>query len=278
MCTELALTFGAYLLLTVCMLRSVLLPWLCCLLPLFPLQAQIAPTAPKMPVSGDSIVRRALWQRPVSRVVLVPTLLLTAGALTTHRVELLESDEEMREEIREHMGRPTTTLDNQLRYLPGAVTLGLGLAGVPGRHKPVDQLLLAALAFTLNDAATSNLKNLTQVQRPDGSDFHSFPSQHTSLAFASATFLHKEYGGRSIWYSLGGYGVAATTGGIRMAKDAHWLSDVLAGAGVGILSTEAAYWLYPRLMKPMRRMLGSRALVVPSYQQGAVGATAVVRL
>ena len=260
------------------MFRSVLLPWLCCLLPLFPLQAQTAPAAPITPVSGDSTGRRALWQRPVGRALLVPTLLLTAGALTTHRVELLETDEELREEIREHMGRPTTTIDNQLRYLPGAVTLGLGLAGVPGRHKPLDQLLLAALAFTLNDAVTSNLKKLTQVQRPDGSDFHSFPSQHTSLAFASATFLHKEYGGRSVWYSLGGYSVAAATGGIRMTKDAHWLSDVLAGAGVGILSTEAAYWLYPRLMKPMRKVLGSRALVVPSYQQGTIGATAVVRL
>ncbi len=260
------------------MSRFVLLPWLCCLLPLFPSQAQTAPAEPVKACAVDSTGRLPLWQRPVGRALLVPTLLLTAGALTTHRVELLESDEEMREEIREHMGRPRTTLDNQLRYLPGAVTLGLGLAGVPGRHKPVDQVLLAALGFTLNDAVTSNLKKLTQVQRPDGSDFHSFPSQHTSLAFASATFLHKEYGGRSIWYSIGGYGVAAATGGIRMAKDAHWLSDVLAGAGVGILSTEAAYWLYPRIMKPLHKVLGNRALVVPSYQQGAFGATAVVRL
>ncbi|WP_190242751.1 phosphatase PAP2 family protein [Hymenobacter lapidiphilus] len=192
-------------------------------------------------------------------------------------MELLETDEEAREEIREHMGRPVSTLDNQMRYLPGAFALGLGLAGVPGRHRPADQLLLAALAFTLNDALTSNLKRLTQVQRPDGSDFHSFPSQHTSLAFASATFLHKEYGGRSAWYSIGGYGMAAATGGVRMAKDAHWLSDVLAGAGVGILSTEAAYWLYPRVMKPVRKLLGNRALVVPSYQQGAVGAMAIIR-
>lgn len=260
------------------MTRSLLLPWLCCLLPLLPCRAQTTLFAPAMLGASDSTAHRPLRQRPVGRALLVPALLVTAGALTTHRVKALQSDEELREEIREHIARPTTTLDNQLRYLPGAVTLGLGLAGVPGRHKPVDQLLLAALAFTLNDAVTSNLKKLTQVQRPDGSNFHSFPSQHTSLAFASATFLHKEYGGRSLWYSLGGYGVAAATGGIRLAKDAHWLSDVLAGAGVGILSTEAAYWLYPRLMKPMRKVMGSRALVVPSYQQGALGATAVVRL
>lgn len=275
MCTELRPTFGAYLLLF-CMPRSVLLPWLCWLLPLFPSRAQTGPAVSVPPSLRDSTARPPLWQRPVARALLVPTLLLTAGALTTHRVEALESDEELREEIREHMGRPTTTLDNQLRYLPGAVTLGLGLAGVPGRHKPVDQLLLSALAFTLNDAVTSNLKKLTQVQRPDGSDFHSFPSQHTSLAFASATFLHKEYGGRSVWYSVGGYSVAAATGGIRMAKDVHWFSDVLAGAGVGILSTQAAYWLYPLVTKPLRKVLGNRALVVPSYQQGAIGATAVM--
>ena len=218
------------------------------------------------------------WRRPAVRALLVPTLLLTAGALTTHRVELLETDEETREEIREHLARPITTLDNQMRYLPGAVALGLSVAGVPGQHKLTDQLLLAALAFTLNDAITSNLKRLTHVQRPDGSNFHSFPSQHTSLAFASATFLHKEYGPRSVWYSVGGYSVAAATGGVRMAKDVHWLSDVLAGAGVGILSTETAYWLYPRLMRPLRKVLGRHAVVLPSYQQGAVGALVVFAL
>ncbi|WP_051718811.1 phosphatase PAP2 family protein [Hymenobacter sp. IS2118] len=260
-----------------------LLAVLACLLLWLPLRAQqLAPLPASAP---DSLVQvRAapgpprLWQRPVVRQLLPPVLLLTAGALTTHKVALLETDEETREEIREHVGRPLTQLDNQMRYLPGAVALGLGLAGVRGRHRPVDQLLLAALAFTLNDAATSNLKKLTQVQRPDGSDYHSFPSQHTSLAFASATLLHKEYGGRSAWYSVGGYSVAAATAGIRMAKDVHWLSDVLAGAGVGILSTEAAYWLYPRVTKPLRKVLGNRALVLPSYQQGAFGAMAVVRL
>ncbi|OGX83946.1 hypothetical protein BEN47_17110 [Hymenobacter lapidarius] len=191
-----------------------LLATLACLLPWLPLRAQQLPAAPAH--SPDSLVaQRAapvpqrLWQRSTVRKLLPPALLLTAGALTTHRVALLETDEETREEIREHLSQPLTHLDNQMRYLPGAVALGLGLAGVPGRHKPVDQLLLAALAFTLNDALTGNLKKLTHVQRPDGSDFHSFPSQHTSLAFASATVLHKEYGGRSRWYSVGGYSVAA---------------------------------------------------------------------
>lgn len=218
-------------------------------------------------------------QRPVMRALLAPVLLLSAGALTTEKIELFETDEGVREEIREHWARPLTQIDNQLRYLPGVVTIGLGLAGVRGRHTPVNQVLLGALAFTLNDALTSNVKKLTQVERPDHSNFHSFPSQHTSVAFAAATFLHKEYGQRSVWYSIGGYSAAAATGSLRMAKDVHWLSDVLAGAGVGILSTEVAYWLYPRVQRQLQKITGNQRLIVlPSYQGGAAGATMVLVL
>ncbi|WP_303311544.1 phosphatase PAP2 family protein [Hymenobacter sp. BT730] len=216
--------------------------------------------------------------RSCMRPLFVPSLLLGAGALMMAERQVLETDEELHEEIREHMARPTTTIDNQLRYLPGVATLGLGLAGVKGRHTPVDQLMLGALTYSINDAVTSHLKKLTHVQRPDGSNYHSFPSQHTSTAFAAATFLHQEYGGRSLWYSIGGYSVAATTGGMRMVKDAHWLSDVLAGAGIGILSTEAAYWLYPHLQRPLQRMVGRHAMVLPNYQLRAAGLTAVVVL
>ena len=32
-----------------------------------------------------------------------------------------------------------------------------------------------------------------------------------------------------------------------MYNNRHWLTDVAAGAGIGILSTKIAYWLYPFL-------------------------------
>jgi hypothetical protein len=177
--------------------------------------------------SPDSLTTGAAQRGPAwvqgseKRPLLVSSLLISAGALTMAKMHLVETDDELHEEIREHMARPTTTLDNQLRYLPGVVTVGLGLAGVKGRHTPVDKVLLGALTYTINDAVTSHLKKLTHVLRPDGSNFHSFPSQHTSTAFAAATFLQKEYGGRSVWYSVGGYSVAAATGSLRMVKDAH---------------------------------------------------------
>jgi membrane-associated phospholipid phosphatase len=79
---------------------------------------------------------------------------------------------------------------------------------------------------------TTALKYATQRTRPDGSDKLSFPSGHTSNAFAWATVGAHYYG-----WKLGvpGYLVAGMIGVARMEKRAHHLSDVLAGAGIGYI-------------------------------------------
>ena len=91
--------------------------------------------------------------------------------------------------------------------------------------------------------AVNTLKQTTHVERPDGSDRHSFPSGHTATAFMTATLLAKEYGKRSPWIGFGAYTTASATGLMRMANNKHWLSDVLTGAGIGILSTEIGYYI-----------------------------------
>ena len=58
----------------------------------------------------------------------------------------------------------------------------------------------------------------------------------------TATMFTKEYGHKSPWVGVGAYSVATATGLMRMANNKHWLSDVLTGAGIGILSTEVGYY------------------------------------
>jgi membrane-associated phospholipid phosphatase len=79
---------------------------------------------------------------------------------------------------------------------------------------------------------TTALKYATQRPRPDGSDKLSFPSGHTSNAFAWATVGAHYYG-----WKLGvpGYLLAGLIGVSRMEIRAHHLSDVLAGAGIGYI-------------------------------------------
>ncbi|WP_165903599.1 phosphatase PAP2 family protein [Hymenobacter gummosus] len=212
--------------------------------------------------------------KPVLRRVLVPATLLTLAVLSTKKVGVLETDAAVRAQVQAGP-RIRTNIDDQLRHTPAYASLGLSLLGVRGRHTTLNQALLFGLTYTLNNTLTSHLKRLTRVERPLGNSFDSFPSAHTSAAFSAATLLHKEYGGRSIWYSVGGYTAAGVTGGLRIAKDNHWLSDVLAGAAVGIVSTELAYWAYPWLHRQLVKGLGERTIVVPSYVNGAAGATVV---
>ena len=55
----------------------------------------------------------------------------------------------------------------------------------------------------------------------------------------------EEYKDKSPWISFAGYAMASTVGSIRMLENHHWLSDVLAGAGLGILSVRVTYFVYP---------------------------------
>lgn len=71
-------------------------------------------------------------------------------------------------------------------------------------------------------------------------NFASFPSGHTSAAFSSATVLamqlSKAHPKHSKWIKFGMYGAATAVGLSRMYEDAHWASDVFAGAAIGTLS------------------------------------------
>lgn len=73
-----------------------------------------------------------------------------------------------------------------------------------------------------------------------GDRWSAFPSGHTSIAFATATVLHRQLGA---WYpdrraavGVASYAVASLAGLARMHDDRHWLSDVLAGAAIGTLA------------------------------------------
>ena len=112
-----------------------------------------------------------------------------------------------------------------------------------------------------------SLKSITKVERPDGSGNNSFPSGHTATAFAGAEFLWQEYKDVSVWYGISGYIVAVGTGAFRIYNDKHWLTDVAAGAGIGILSTKVAYWINPWIQDKIfkSKEKNSMSTIAPFY-------------
>lgn len=140
--------------------------------------------------------------------------------------------------------------DDYLQYVPAAVMIGLKAAGVEGRSSWGRMLTSDAFSAILMAASINTIKSTTKVMRPDGSSRNSFPSGHSATAFMTATMLHKEYGlTRSPWYSIGAYSIATVTAVSRQLNNRHWLSDIMVGAGIGILSTEFGYYFADMIFK-----------------------------
>lgn len=166
----------------------------------------------------------------------------------------------VRGEIQDHINGYRTHIDNYLVYGPSALLAGLTAAGVRGRSTPFDRAGLWLTANAIAGAVTFGLKRTTGYVRPDGSNNQSFPSGHTSFAFAGAGVLDREFGQTNVLIPIAGYAMAGSTGYLRMVNDKHWISDVLVGAGIGLLSAEAAYHLYPWVKRTLFRRQNRHAV------------------
>ena len=143
-----------------------------------------------------------------------------------------------------------TEIDNYTQFFGPVMATGLKIAGVEGRSDWGRYLASTAMSYGFMALFVNSIKYTAKEMRPDGSTRNSWPSGHTATAFVGATILHKEYGlTRSPWYSVAGYGVATATGVMRVLNNRHWVSDVLSGAGVGIMSGELAYAMSDLIFK-----------------------------
>ncbi|MBP3849242.1 MAG: phosphatase PAP2 family protein [Prevotella sp.] len=143
-----------------------------------------------------------------------------------------------------------TGIDDYAQFLGPAMVVGLKLGGYEGRSDWPRLLASAAMGYGIMAGLVNGIKYSAKEMRPDGSQANSWPSGHTATAFVGATLLHKEYGlTRSPWFSVAGYGAATATGVMRVLNNRHWVSDVMSGAGIGILSGELGYALCDLLFK-----------------------------
>jgi membrane-associated phospholipid phosphatase len=140
---------------------------------------------------------------------------------------------------------------------PGALVIGTTMYAV-GRIAKVDRMAQLGLhgteALALGELSGYVIKVTVGRQRPNvrprnphsygflrgfggGDQFRSFPSGHTTAAFAAAATVTSQ---TSAWWPssrwlIGSamFGGAALTGVSRMYNNRHWASDVIVGAGIG---------------------------------------------
>ncbi len=174
---------------------------------------------------------------------------------------------EIKEERDEHFAGFNTNIDDYLIYAPIAALYGMNALGYKGVNTIGRQSVLLLKSEIIMNALVFPLKSWTNVQRPDGKDFQSFPSGHAAQAFLSAELLRKEYGKTHPWLAVTGYLAATSVAAFRMMNNRHWAPDVLAGAGIGILSVNLAY-----LTQKSRWPLSTKNLQVsPTYTGNGPG-------
>lgn len=111
-------------------------------------------------------------------------------------------------------------------------------------EKDWEGLKEGALTAAVTAGVTLGLKYLIKENRPDFSNNHSFPSGHSSVTFAAATFIGRRYGWK---WSIPAYALSTYTAWGRVyGKKHHWW-DVATGAAIGAAS--AMIFTHPYMRK-----------------------------
>ncbi|MDO4763249.1 MAG: phosphatase PAP2 family protein [Flavobacteriaceae bacterium] len=175
--------------------------------------------------------------------VAIPASLITLGIVGQIK-PLKQISTSTQQEVVKHFDRKYR-FDDYLQYTPALGVFALSNLGFQARHNLKERLIITATAYTIAGIGVNSIKYTTKVMRPDQSQANSFPSGHTTTAFVGAEILWQEYKDENIWIGITGYTLATTTGIMRIINNRHWITDVIAGAGLGILSAKIAYWILP---------------------------------
>lgn len=125
-----------------------------------------------------------------------------------------------------------------------ALAIPVAAAGITLLHRWDWQGLEQLTVDTgLTVGAALALKQFVREQRPDKSDFHSFPSDTAALAFAPAAFLWDRYGWQ---YGVPAYLAAGYVGYERVHSKQHHVWDVAASAGIGWIASRLITTRYHR--------------------------------
>lgn len=165
--------------------------------------------------------------------IIIPSALIMSGAM------LVNSDlnQKIQEDANSFFGTDFhEPIDNVFTLIPVAQIYAGQYLGFQPKNNFRQQTINLAVANTATLVVVMALKNTIKEERPDFSDDLSFPSGHTAIAFTNASLLFYEYKDSNIWYASSGYLFATATGILRVANNRHYTSDVLTGAGIGLLS------------------------------------------
>jgi len=117
-------------------------------------------------------------------------------------------------------------------YTTLAVIITTGIITDQSWQRTLSNTGLLIESILTTSKVTSIIKTISHRQRPNGKGYRSYPSGHTSSAFALAAVIKYLYGKYPGCFA---YGMAAFVASSRINDNKHYLSDVVSGALLGIM-------------------------------------------
>ena len=207
-----------------------------------------------------------------------PTIALGVATILTWRDEGFMSRGAVYEWRQKNYSTFNTKTDTYLQFVPAGAFLLTEFFQSRNRSHMKNSVVNFIKAEGLMVVMVHSIKQLARVERPGSENLQSFPSGHTAQAFLSATYLHRELMNPRYddlksrkWLITGGYVLATATGSLRIMNNEHWVTDVLAGAAIGILAGNLAYDIFPG-----KRDHSTKLTVAPFWNgAGGVSVTAL---
>ena len=194
--------------------------------------------------------------------LILPTALVAVGSFGVCNGAFHNLNNSVRDGVADLRGDNYFRADDYIQYIPIVSYLGLGAVGVKCRHSFKERFVAGATAYLAMGIMVNVTKYAVREKRPDSNARNSFPSGHTATVFMGAELIRQEYG---LGISLGAYTIATGVAFLRIYNDRHWLNDVIAGAGIGILSARIGYWMLPLYQKWFHWDKTATVILMPSY-------------
>ena len=191
---------------------------------------------------------------------------------------------ELQDAVHNLGGQNQSTWEDYVQYIPAAAAISLGWTGMEAKHGTIDRLMLSGTSWLMTASLTWALlkRNVISIRpgihytyvatghadainpKDNPKYFNSFPSGHSATAFMGAELIRLEYGEEYPWVAAGAYAMAAGVGLMRIYHDYHWATDIVAGAGMGILGARIGWWLLPYEQILFHKLFHNEVTILPT--------------
>jgi hypothetical protein len=178
---------------------------------------------------------------------IIPGAFLIYGGLKPVVHGIPKLDNKIMNNISENHPSFHTNAADYLMWAPSASVYVMDAFKVRTQHTFKEHLILDACSILVTGALGFGMRKISENIDAYNSENTKFPSGHTANAFRGAEIVHQELKFSHPVLSYSGYLVATSVGLLRMYNKQHFLSEVIAGAGLGILSTKLTYWIFEKI-------------------------------